>query len=531
MYGEAILFPVNIAVDAKVSKLQQAVFETQRYQDRFKFPASHLKLYLARKKNRHRKSVWLANDGNMKTFLKGKIDKEYKEMNPLLKLNEYFGAKSQPPHQRIHVLVELPQVLETALSNKKQRLVWQSTRWGSHEYDTNSQFFLLEQQDVVESGLPPVRVKLYCRPTFHRQFEFLRDEVLKDGHMGWILGPPGTGKSTTAMAFASTVNRSEWMVTWIHVGKPLVMRSVRLIGDHRMTRFLDDISDMDEVLMDDDTRHHIVLVDGWTTANEFSKLTGKCVRWFLQANKVKKRRLAFVCSVASRGKIQEDTEIATSAKEFFVWSWTLDEYLNAINDDEVFKSVSQYLDASVVLPDEEMSRAAMIESKYYYAGGSCRYMFQFDTTTVATKLSDAVDALNDAMSAATSGQRSSLCINRLSGMFKRSHAVGIVYSVISRYAGTLIAVRCGLEGIKKFMSTHRDSSNPVLDGWMLEMAFFASLLTGGLTLIDAEGNEVDTWGPSLIVVGDGIPELSSAHPVWIKPQKWNQGGYDAIMCR
>lgn len=38
---------------------------------------------------------------------------------------------------------------------------------------------------------------LYCRPMFHRQIEFLHE----DGALGWILGPPGTGKSTTALAF------------------------------------------------------------------------------------------------------------------------------------------------------------------------------------------------------------------------------------------------------------------------------------------------------------------------------------------
>ncbi|KUF89291.1 Golgi to ER traffic protein [Phytophthora nicotianae] len=61
------------------------------------------------------------------------------------------------------------------------------------------------------------------------------------------------------------------------------------------------------------------------------------------------------------------------------------------------------------------------------------------------------------------------------------------------------------------------------------MVFFASLRNGGLTLVDATGNTVDTWGQSVIVVSDAIPPIASAHTVWIKPEKWNQGGYDAIM--
>ncbi|CAK4082572.1 unnamed protein product [Aphanomyces euteiches] len=235
---------------------------------------------------------------------------------------------------------------------------------------------------------PPVPMMLYCRPTFHRQFEFLHDEVLKKGHLGWILGPPGTGKSSTAMAFASTMNRREWIVTWIHVDKLMAWKCVHLIGDTRKTRLI-DISDVDEVLMVDDTRHHVVLVDGWTDSDAFNELTSKCIQWFLESNEeVRKQQLAFICSVAARGKPKESMDILTRANEFHMWSWTLDEYLHAVKNGVVYESASQYLNAPVLL----RNRVAMVESKYYYAGGSCRNMFHFNTETVATKLSDAVDA-------------------------------------------------------------------------------------------------------------------------------------------
>jgi hypothetical protein len=412
-----------------------------------------------------------------------------------------------------------------AVANKKPRLEWGSTRWGTHVYNPESRSFLLEKEDMVESGLPPVRLMLYCRPTFHAQFKFMREKVLDGGHLGWILGPPGSGKSTTAVAFASTVNRSEWIVTWIHVENIMDLDCVRLVGEERKTR-ITTVAGVDEVLQVDDSKKHLLLVDGWTAADSFIDLTAKCHRWL--RGDPGKRRLAFVCSVASRGKIHEGTDIRMRAMEFNVWSWTLDEYHTAIEDDEVWRNVAPRLDAATVLPGEEMSRAAMVDAKYHYAGGSCRHMFGFDTVTVMENLSRAVDSLDDAATLATSGQRSSSSINRLHAMFKRPSGVGAVSPVISQYAATLIATRCGSEAIKKFMSTHRDSSNPALDGWMLEMVFFASLRKGGLALVDATGTEVD-WGESVVVTADDVPGLSSAHPVWIKPEKWNQGGYDAIM--
>ncbi|KAG6964012.1 hypothetical protein JG687_00006231 [Phytophthora cactorum] len=269
------------------------------------------------------------------------------------------------------------------------------------------------------------------------------------------------------MAFALTVDRDEWVVTWIHVDNNLSWRYVRLIGDERKTRII-DITELEEVLQfDDDSKHHLVLVDGWTAAESFTKLTITCAEWFLQKDVVMQRRLAFICSVAARGKVREDMEIVTRAMECQVWSWTLDEYLDATSDDTFFNDMLPYL----------------VETKYFYAGGSCRYMFYYNTTDVVEKLSSAVDSLNDAATTATNGPRSLSSINRLFAMFKRPFAL-------------------------------RDNSNPALNGWMLEIFFFSSIRNGGLEIVDAAGNQIDKWDQSPVVVSDRIPVLSHDYPVW-----------------
>ncbi|KAG2882598.1 hypothetical protein PC114_g20951 [Phytophthora cactorum] len=63
----------------------------------------------------------------------------------------------QPFTGQIHVLVVIPEHLSEPSAHKKQRLEWRSTR-----------------------------------PAFHSQFEFLREKILNEGHLGWILGRPGT---------------------------------------------------------------------------------------------------------------------------------------------------------------------------------------------------------------------------------------------------------------------------------------------------------------------------------------------------
>ncbi|KAL8013234.1 putative protein kinase [Plasmopara halstedii] len=108
VYGEATVFPVKIARDAKVSALQEAIFDRKRYKERFPFDASELTLYLAKKDG-----AWLKSDATLKPLLKQgrQEDSEYVvEMIPNWKLNktEYFGD-FQFGEEEIHVLVELPE--------------------------------------------------------------------------------------------------------------------------------------------------------------------------------------------------------------------------------------------------------------------------------------------------------------------------------------------------------------------------------------------------------------------------------------
>ena len=376
----------------------------------------------------------------------------------------------QPSAEQIHVLVVAP-----------DRLKWKSSSLKSHIYDSELQYFWLEKEDTAATGLLPKRLMLYCRPNFHEQVKFLRERVLKDGHLGWVLGPPGTGKSTAAMAFALTVDRNEWEVIWIHVEMDADWRCVRLIGDERTSRNITNVTELREVLQnDDDSKHRIVLADGWTAAENFKKLTKMCKSWFMKEDVVMKRRLAFICSMASRRKVKDDHDAITRAMECPVFSWTLDEYIAATSDDTFFREVEPYLG------DSPSNRSAMIKAKYFYAGGSCRYMFCFNSADVMMKLHYAAEELSNAADTDTIGVRSQLCVNRLFAMFRVSDMKRVT-PLISRFAAMVIAEICGPNKIRKFMSTIRESSNPALNGWMVEVTFFSCIRHGVLTFLMQPG--------------------------------------------
>ena len=69
-----------------------------------------------------------------------------------------------------------------------------------------------------------------------------------------------------------------------------------------------------------------------------------------------------------------------------------------------------------------------------------------------------------------------------------------------------------------------------MDGWMLEMWFFACLRHSGVTLFNENGTEFQSWPQSHVETLDmaSFPVLPDDTGIWFKPCKWNQGGFDAI---
>ncbi|KAK1933632.1 hypothetical protein P3T76_011846 [Phytophthora citrophthora] len=473
--GRASVVSIEIEESKTGTQLKKSIKKTKAIKD----SAGDLQLYLAAQDDEC--SAWLLEkssddmrklENGEKTALIEELISENKKLNAGNTLRYFLDDIDPPWTDEIHFLAVVV------------ALDWSFELLEPHVYDSSLNYFMLEKKYLVDFGLPVLHAKF--------EFDFLAKNVLDNGHLSYILGPPGTGKSSTAAAFALTVNRELWVVTWIHVTDYEGFYCVGLVGNKRQC-VLTSAEDLDKVLLlEEDTQHHLVLVDGWT--EDCSLLTTKCMRWFLYPDTTMKRRLSFICSVASRYKNYKQEDLRSKALEFQVESWTLEEYISATEDDEFFSQVSPFLDVSPV------NRAAVVASKYYHAGGCCRYMFTFSTADVKEKLLAAVSTLSGFLGS------SSPVINRLFGMFRPPNG-WLVQPVISR----VLVRRC-------------------LNGWGLDLAFFASLRNDSVTTVDAAGNTMDKWPKAnRIAVSDGVPTLSEDHAVWIKPEKWIQDGYDAIM--
>ncbi|KAG2775394.1 hypothetical protein Pcac1_g14030 [Phytophthora cactorum] len=60
---------------------------------------------------------------------------------------------------------------------------------------------------------------LYCRPQVVELWDCLKNKVLKNCIRAYIVGPPGSGKSTSTVSFAASLHRKEWTIVYVHVSK------------------------------------------------------------------------------------------------------------------------------------------------------------------------------------------------------------------------------------------------------------------------------------------------------------------------
>jgi hypothetical protein len=417
---------------------------------------------------------------------------------------------------------------------KRRRTEWDVSPLAQLSYDPNSVLFQLDTNYLAKTGLPTQKLVLYCRPTFHAQINFLRERVIEKSILGWILGPPGTGKSTTSLAFASTLDRKNWIVTWIHLQRARYPLCVRLEGDLKKSREIYDsnIDELFDILEEvDESKQHIVFLDGYTL-NGYKHIDVQmaCYSWLEKDRE--KRRLVVVCSMSSRFKARKEEDMELNLEQFDVYSWKKEEYLLAVQNDEFYSHVKTALDSGLQT-DDKLTPEDLVNSKYYFGGDSARWMFFFTTIAVILQTNESVASVDDIFKYlnGTVGDQSNNVVNRL---FSSSLAERDMFSrktsIISRFAGVMLAIKAGPALIRHLAEATKHDGNPSMDGWMLEMWFFASLRHGGVTLFDINDKEFQNWPESSVNILDmkSFPALPENNGVWFKPSIWNQGGFDAV---
>eukprot|EP00960_Hanusia_phi_P064871 765945-Hanusia_phi.AAC.1 len=217
-----------------------------------------------------------------------------------------------------------------------------------------------------------------------------------------------------------------------------------------------------------------------------------------------------------------------NARELVVYSWTLKEFQEAVRWDMLYSSV-----ADVMEDGKHGERQELVESKYSVVGGSCRYMFECSITVAIREYKVALEyiANYDDYLHIRFGDRSEPFLNRLCARYKVGNTE--FWTPISKFVATELASKIGKSFVIKLMKAGFPD-NPVLQGFVFEMLFFARISRGkrGVVVynVGKKGSKKQAWGRYLVESFDPKDGylIASQTKVCLKPP-WNQGGYDAVL--
>ncbi|CAM6117626.1 unnamed protein product [Calypogeia fissa] len=244
---------------------------------------------------------------------------------------------------------------------------------------------------------------LYVRLQFCEQMNFLDDvlhgqkqECKNPYPVGWITGPPGTCKSSSTLAYALTIDQNIWAVTWISCGRWYAPQFVQFIGNVQRTSCpMENIVKWIHVILNDvDKKYkHVVFLDGIRFGDQCHERTlNACHVWLL--HNFQERRLVVISSMSARTTNSSTEEKLFGLKNLFVDSWILKDYLEAVRNADFFSSVKEKLNSSL---DRAVTPAQLVKSKFHYAGGNCRLMFDYTKEDVVHLLNEALTRCDDVL--------------------------------------------------------------------------------------------------------------------------------------
>jgi hypothetical protein len=202
-------------------------------------------------------------------------------------------------------------------------------------------------------------------------------------------------------------------------------------------------------------------------------------------------------------------------------SWTFEEYKDAYSNQHFKESIKKEVFSSVDGEDEDEK----LQSKYFVAGGSARWMFQFT-------LKDAIDDIKTQISKVgtdaalllkgLAGERSNTSISHLFCSFNEATFI------ISEFATRALAEKCE----ESFLISARNSKlaqNPSFDGWILEAEFLYRLRAKEVKVYknnkDVHLSVAEKF--SFVDFSD-IQKPLSLDNVWFIPMRWNQACFDCV---
>ena len=352
-------------------------------------------------------------------------------------------------------------------------------------------------------------------------------------------GPPGTGKSTEAWAWALWKAKKDMVtVTWYHLTKRKVVKVLIDGSTGQITTGYDaEIADIKNSI------GSILIVDGVIASKSFD-VSSACCNW---RGWETGRRFIIVSSVSEPVALQENEE--AKIVDFIVGSWTFKQYQDACADELFFSKVVENLRCpGLELVDD---RDQLLFSKYYFAGGCARWMFEFDHSRWQIDFSTHLRKVTNyaLLFGGGGGDETNVAVNHLRGVtvVVTSGIKEKKYFFISQFAAGELAKKC--DDKRKFLidsyKKAKDTENPAFEGWIFEFDVDYQLEQAHQQQLKF-CSEIRPWTPDgtprkeersvdMYIVFDSVDGLSTAinslgtdKVLWTKPKLWCQKAFDFL---
>jgi hypothetical protein len=358
---------------------------------------------------------------------------------------------------------------------------------------------------------------------------FCRDETLKlltalnDFEKGiQVTGPPGVGKSvTTWFWICHQVHKYNKSALWVHLGRNTISYIIRLApGESNYVS-----GECERILHD--ASEDIVVLDG-VTEDRRSLIDSIYCRNFLN------RKSVIVASTALKKNYQDLTFNKIHA--FSATSWSIEDYYAAVENNDFYDGVKNMLTEESTVTSNgtcTMTPRQLVDQKYYFAGRSARWMFDFPLDQVKEFIEDSFSRVVDygTYLDRSVGSKSPIVVN---------HLISSDVFFTSPFIARLFLRRGVDKDVHQAYGIALGLRNPTFTGWVVEMDFI-------LQLIASKNNEnssmhlepqielkvshyVDCNTDSSESILESVEEygwkMEDMNNIWLLPTKWNQGGYD-----
>ena len=238
--------------------------------------------------------------------------------------------------------------------------------------------------------------------------------------------------------------------------------------------------------------------------------------------------------------IPQETLLELGWEEFCYPSWTrgeINSYVQKMRQEEKTRIIADFKVGMAGRLDDhqEYTIDNVVDMKYWFFGGSARYLFGLPTEKAIADLNNHIEKIDDVEQVfrGLTGSRGRLAVNHIIAHFPGSVNDEDKFRLLSSYVIELLSKKMGFAAIKMFYRSSWVQGNPSVHGFVFEWDLLTQIQqNGSLSLSSGQESGMDTtttWRvDQSISLKDFLAGKGTADRMMVRPEKWNHPEYDSL---